>query len=316
MHMPTWGRIGLILLALSFAKPVAALDVMTSIAPVHSIVARVMQGAGTPRLLVPPHTSPHNFSLRPTSARALDAADVVFWVGEGLETFLARPIAALAADALVVQLLHVEGVALLPYREGGPWEGHGDEEAAKDDPGHAHAHAHGGEGHDVHIWLDPSNAAAMARAIATVLAEADAANAALYRDNAAAFAVEMESLVQDLETLLGSTRGKEFIVFHDAYQYFERRFGLQVGGSITVQPQTPPSAKRLKAMRKRLIETGAACVFAEPQFDRKMARVITEGTEARIVVMDPLGAALTPGPGLYPALMRDLARSLGACVSS
>lgn len=179
-----------------------------------------------------------------------------------------------------------------------------------------HGHAHDEAGHDGHIWLDPRNAVSMARAVAEVLVQADTANSALYRDNTTAFTAEMEALIQVLETELRPARGEAFIVFHDAYQYFERRFGLDVIGSITVDPEKPASAKRLKSIRDRLIATGAACVFVEPQFDQKLARVVVEGTEAKIVVMDPLGAALTPGVGLYPALMRDLAKSLSACISS
>lgn len=300
-----------------------AIEVVASITPVHSVVARVMDGVGDPRLLTPPGASPHGFSLRPSDARALDRADVVFWVDETLETFLTRPISALAADATVVELAQSEGLDLFPYREGGPWEGHdegGSEDAHGDghDKGHGHDHGHD-HGHgdfDAHVWLDPQNAKKMATAIAGTLAAADPANADAYNQNAAAFGQEMDALTADLTAELAAVKGKAFIVFHDAYQYFEQRFDLNIVGSVTVNPDVTPSAKRLDEIRARLAETGVACVFSEPQFDQRLAEVVVDGSKAKIATLDPLGADLTPGPGLYPQLLRDMSSAIRSCIAA
>lgn len=299
------------------APTALALEVVASITPVHSVVARVMEGVGEPRLLTPPGASPHGFSLRPSDAQALDRADVVFWVDETLETFLTRPISALAADAIVVELAKSEGLDLFPYREGGPWEGH-EEGGAEDAHGHGHDHRHD-HGHgdfDAHVWLDPQNAKKMAAEIAGTLAAADPANADAYSRNAQAFGEEMDALTADLTADLAPVKGKAFIVFHDAYQYFEQRFGLNIVGSVTVNPDIAPSAKRLEEIRARLSESGVACVFSEPQFDQRLAQVVVDGSTAKIATLDPLGAFLTPGPGLYPQLLRDMSRAIRSCVAA
>lgn len=303
------------LAALCASTPALSLDVTASIAPIHSVVARVMDGVGSPRLLMPPGVSPHSFSLKPSDARALDNADVVFWVGETLETFLSRAISALAADAIVVELAEAEGLELLEYREGGPWEGHGASDLnAKH--AHDHGHSHGDNAVDAHIWLDPHNAKHLATAIARTLSAADPANANVYRRNAQEFAQETDALTAELAEDLAMARSTAFIVFHDAYQYFERRFGLNVVGSVTVNPDVPPSAKRLEEIRARLAQKNVACVFAEPQFDQGLAQVVVEGSTAKIATLDPLGANLTPGAGLYARLLRNLSRSIRSCVAS
>lgn len=303
--------------ALFASAPTFAVEVTASIAPIHSVVARVMAGVGAPHLLVPPGASPHGFTLRPSDARALDQADVVFWVGEGLEAFLVRPISALAADAVVVELGEADGVEHFPYREGGPWEGHGEGEA---EGGHGHGHDHGhdhGEGaFDAHVWLDPKNAAAMAATVADTLAAVDPPNAEAYRGNARQFAQEIDGLTAEIAGELAGVGDVAFIVFHDAYQYFERRFGLNVVGSLLVNPDAAPSAKRLAEIRARLAEKRVACVFAEPQFDQRLARVVVEGSQARLATMDPLGVDIATGAGLYPELIRNLARSIKSCAAA
>jgi zinc transport system substrate-binding protein len=337
------GAIAVLMLAASAARA-QAVDVVVSIKPVHSLVAAVMEGVGLPALLIEAAGSPHTYSLRPSEARALEGADVVFWVGDGLETFLERPLAALAADARVVELAAAEGIHLLATREGGLWEapGHGpaddghddhdddhdddhqarghdahaddhaEEHAAADEHHHQDGHAHGE--HDMHLWLDPHNAAAMARLIAASLAEADPGNAATYEANAARLEKGLEALDGELRAKLEPIAERPFIVFHDAYQYFERRYGLNGAGSISVSPEQRPGARRLQEIQARLAEVEAACVFAEPQFEPALVETVVEGTRARTGVLDPLGAELAPGPGQYFELMHGLADALAACL--
>lgn len=294
------------------ASPVAAdaPKVVASIKPVHSLVAGVMQGVGEPALVIQGAGSPHTYSLRPSEARAIEQADVVFWVGEGMETFLIKPLEALPTDARVVELAEADGVTLLPTREGGTWEAHAHAEAHEDGNDEPHGAA------DMHIWLDPHNAEAMTAAIAAALSEVDPERAALYQQNAAAMRQDLERLDAALRARLAPVRERPFVVFHDAYQYFEQRYGLNPVGAISIGPDRRPGAQRLGEIRDRLQATEAACVFAEPQFEPAVVDTVIEGTGARKGVLDPLGATLEAGPGLYAQLLESLAGSLAECLGA
>lgn len=294
--------------------PAHALDgVVASIKPVHSLVAAVMEGVGEPGLIVRGGGSEHQHALRPSDARALENAAIVFRVGAGMETFLNAPLKSLAAGATVVSLEDAPGLEMLPFREGGPFEAHShdDDHAHEDadDEGHDH------DEHDLHFWLDPVNAKVMIAEIARVLGRADPENAPLYAANAEAYAGRLDALVAETAAMVEPVKTRPAIVFHDAYQYFEKRFGLNVAGSITVTPDVLPGAQRLAAIRARVEELGAVCVFSEPQFEPKLVSVVTEGTGARTGVLDPLGAGIADGPDLYIALIRNLGRSFTECLS-
>jgi zinc transport system substrate-binding protein len=282
--------------------------VVASIKPVHSLVAGVMAGVGAPALLVPGNASPHVYSLKPSDAKRLDGAKLVFWVGPIYETFLSKPLAAVATKARVVTLAETPGVTVLPAREGGVWGSH-----AK-----AHAHQHkAGDAHaddDGHLWLDPANGKAIVAAAATELARADPANAARYEANAARLSQELDALDGRLAAILAPAAGRPYIVFHDAYQYLERRYGLAGAGSITVSPEQKPGARRVKEIRDRIARAGAVCVFTEPQFEPALARSIAVDTDVRSGVLDPLGAAVPEGPDLYSKMMEALATSLASCL--
>lgn len=292
----------------------AAPAVVASTKPIHSLVAAVMGDLGSPTLLVKGANSPHTYSLRPSDAAALESADIVFWTGHGMELFLADALDTLSADAQVVELAESPGITLLPVREGGAFEAHMHEGEDHDheEADHEHDHEHG-EG-DMHFWLDPQNARLMVNQIATVLAEADPENAATYNANAEAELVRLDELGEDLRQTLAPIADKPFIVFHDAYQYFEARFGLTVAGSITVSPEAMPGAARIDELRSKVKELGATCVFAEPNFEPAIVSTIIENTEARAGTLDPEGAALTEGPDLYPELLRGLAHGLVDCL--
>lgn len=281
--------------------------VVASITPVHSLAAAVMEGVGEPFLLVKGASSPHDYILKPSDARALNGAKLVFLVDDRvLENFLAKPLAALAGKAKVMRLAAAPGVRRLGPREGGAWESHDHEDDKHDHHDEAEL--------DPHLWLDPRNAKAMTEAMAAALAEADPARAAAYRDNATKALARLDALDSDLKARLAPAAGKPFVVYHDAYQYFEAAYGLTAAGSVTVSPERKPGAKRLKAIRAKIADLKAACVFAEPQFDPRLAGTLAEGTGARTGILDPLGAALSPGPGLYPQLMENLAEGLTGCL--
>lgn len=301
--------------ALPLASPAAALEgVVASIKPVHSLVAAVMQGVGEPALLVEGTGSPHAYSMRPSQARALENAGLVFWVGPGLETFLGGPLETLGADATVVELAEAEGLVLHAFRESGPFEAHGH----ADEHGHAHDEEEQAEADhhdDLHIWLDPENARAMVGAIEEALSAADPANAKTYEANAAGIAEKLDALIAETEAALAPVKGRGFVVFHDAYQYYEKRFGMEAAGSITVSPEAQPGAQGIAEIKAKVAELGAACVFAEPQFEPRLVSIVTEGTDARAGVLDPLGAQLDDGPELYFELIRNLTRSLTTCLA-
>jgi zinc transport system substrate-binding protein len=285
--------------------------VVVSIKPIHSLVAGVMEGVGEPALLIEGAASPHSYALRPSQAGALADAEVVFWVGRGLEAFLAKPIDALSDDASVVALSDVDGLRLLVARAGGTWEGHPEEE---EHAAHDHEHDHGEV--DMHVWLDPRNAAVMVGAVAAALSEADPEHAAAYQANAADVRADLARLDAELAAVLAPVRDRPFVVFHDGYQYFEDRYGLNAVGSIAVDPQRRPGAGRLRDLRARLEQLDAACVFAEPQFRPALVDTVVEGTGAKVAVLDPLGAELTAGPDQYARLLSALSRSLVDCLGT
>ncbi|WEX12033.1 zinc ABC transporter substrate-binding protein ZnuA [Chelativorans sp. AA-79] len=310
-------------MAFSATQTFAMEGVVTSIKPVHSLVAAIIDGTGEPQLLVKGAASPHTYTMRPSEAGMLEDAKVIFWVGEGIETFLEKPLDSLAGGAKVVTLSETPGITLLDMREGGAFEphSHGDEEhdhegeEAGHDHGEEHADHHHGHGKDMHVWLDPENARLMAREITSTLVEADPQNAATYEKNAAALDERLGKLISDTEKTVEPVRGKPFIVFHDAYHYFENRFGVEAAGSITVSPEQMPSAQRLQEIRDKVTELNAACVFAEPQFEPKFVNIVTEGTDARTGMLDPEGANIDQGPDLYFTLVGNLAKSLADCLS-
>ena len=299
----------LLSLALLTSTAMAAPNVVASIKPVHSLVAAVMAGVGEPTLIVKGAASPHTYALKPSDAGALESADIVFWTGHGMELFLADSLETLAGKAKVVELADSPGITLLPVREGGAFEPHSDGDEAE----HAHEGHEHGEG-DMHFWLDPENAKLMVTQIATTLAEADPENATAYQANAEAELVKLDALEAELTATLAPVADKPFIVFHDAYQYFEARFGLTLAGSVTVTPDVMPGAARIDELKAKVAELGATCVFAEPNFEPTIISAISEGTTAKAGVLDPEGGALTEGPDLYPELLRGLATSLVDCL--
>ena len=191
-------------------------------------------------------------------------------------------------------------------------EGHGDREGGDRRSGGRGVHAH--DGIDMHVWLDPVNAGVMVHAIAGALSEADPGNAAAYTANAGGLAGRLDALAAEVAADLASVRGRPFIVFHDAYRYFEDRFGLTAAGAIASGPERLPGARRVAEIRARVRELGATCVFAEPQFEPRLAGVVTEGTPARIGILDPLGTEVANGPELYFTLIRNMAASFGNCL--
>ena len=441
----------------------AEINVVASVKPLHSLVSGVTEGVQKPDLIVKGAASPHTYSLKPSQAKQLEEADLVFWMGHELESFLEQPLEAIATKAKVVELIDSQGLKRLDMREGGAFDDHGhddhgqgehSEEGHDDHAGEGHAFEwagifklsaedytwtfakvdgdyadpmmkmvflrtssggeegieeqeevaerlikqqssvrrnhdgrlipdeenayqlvfdanrnvtkmrikikkegyyafftehmpfefeagehflknvsgkdieptaqepeaghhdhHGHSGFDVHVWLDPENAKVLVQEIKEALVELDPSNAGKYEANAKNLMLKLDRLISEISVKLASSKGKGFVVFHDAYQYFEERFGMTAVGSITVSPEVVPGASRIRELKDKIVELDAHCVFSEPQFQPKIVFTVAEGTKANTGVLDPLGASIADGPELYFTLIRDMANSLQECLS-
>ncbi len=290
----------------SLAPAWSAPKVVVTVAPVHALVAQVMAGVGQPSLLLPPGISPHDFALKPSQARLLSTADLVVWIGSGFETVLEKPLHSLAREGQRLELAKTKGLIRHPRRAGDEWESH-------DDHGHSHHHHHEG-GDDPHYWLDPDNAKLWLGTIADTLAKLDPPNAATYRTNAKAAQVRLDDLTTELAAALHPIKGQAYVVFHDAYQYFERRFGLRAVAAVAASDARRPSPRRIARLRRTAAAENAVCLFTEPQMASGLADTAAEGLALKRGQLDPIGADIAPGPKHYETLLRHLTRDLRDCL--
>ena len=304
-------------------------NVAADIAPVHSLVSRVMDGIGAPKLVVQSGASPHGYRLRPSEAKALQDADLVFWMGEELTPWLDGALKTLASKASITTLMDQEGVILHDFRESVLFEAHDhsdhndekdhddhdddkDHDDHDDDKDHDDHDDHGG--HDPHSWLSPENAKLWLNIIASKLSVSDPENAATYFMNAAAGQTEIEEMITEVSATLKPVQGGKFVVFHDAYQYFENDFDFYASGAISLSDASDPSPARVAKIQKRIRDEGIQCVLAEPQFKRGLVATVLEGSEATASVIDPLGADLKTGPKLYTQLIINMSKKLRNCL--
>ena len=301
-------------------------QVAVDIAPVHSLVTRVMDGVGAPNLVIQVGASPHEYSLRPSEAQALQDANLVFWIGSDLTPWLADAIQTLAPNASTTALLESEGTIELEFRESALFEAHAhddhdedkhadhDDHDDHDEDKHADHDDHDDHGtHDPHAWLSPQNAKTWLNVIASKLSAADPKNAGIYFSNAATARTEIDALIAEVNLTLEPVRGMNFIVFHDAYQYFENDFDFPASGAISIGDASDPSPARIQEIQGRISNEGIDCVLAEPQFNPGLVATVMDGSEAKTGILDPLGAGLQPGAKLYPELIRNLSKALTNC---
>ena len=282
----------------------AAPKVVVSILPLHSLVASVMQGVGEPELLMQGQNSEHNASFSPRQLADMEHADAVFMIGNNLEVKLGEISGTeTVGGKAFVKMNEIQGLTTHAIREGGTWEPDADE------PPSTSVSA------DPHIWLDPENAKFMIKTIAITLDKADPSNASTYDANAAKTITKLDILEAELKIELAPMAHKPFIVFHDAYQYFEHRFGVTAVGSISNFSATPPSAQRLEEIHQKIISSNATCVYREPQFNDAAVQIVIEGTKAKSSVLDPIGATLVPGPKAYGDLLHQIAANLANCLT-
>jgi len=285
--------------------------VAVSIKPVGDLVAAVMGGVGSPAVLIPPGSSPHTYAFKPSERAAAEQAQVLFWIGPQVEPALQRIVQTLPQTTRVVTLSTLPGITLLAPRTGGDWERRHPAPRAVASGAAAPQGAFDG-----HIWLSPDNAKTILRAAAQTLAAVDPAHAQQYQSNAQRAVQRIDTLSAELFAELAPVRDKPFIVFHDAYQYFEHAFGLHAVGSILVTPEAMANARRVSQMQDKIRSLGAVCVFSEPQFEPRLVHTLVEGTSARLGTLDPLGAKGPLGLEGYEQLLRGLARNLSQCLGA
>ena len=305
-----------ILSILTFFTPAnAELKVVTSIKPIHSLASYLMDGIGKPELIVDGYASPHGFSMKPSHAKMLQNADLIFWVGEDLENFLEKPLKSIAKKAEKIELIEIKGLNVLKFRERNIFDEHDhdhDDHGKKEDDHDDHGHEGHGHGEfDAHIWLDPINAKAMLNEMAEHLIENDLKNEAKYKNNLDNALKEIDKLTIEVMTDLSNSVSS--IVFHDAYQYFEKRFNVNVLGAFTVNADVMPGAEQLAKIREIIEHDKVACVFSEPQFNPDIINAVAKDMKIKTGVLDPLGATLDPGKDLYFKLIRNMSASFKGC---
>ena len=329
----------------TFTSANAEIKVVASIKPIHSLVSYLMDGIGKPDLIVDGYASPHGFAMKPSHAKMLQNADLIFWVGEDLENFLEKPLSSIAKKAEKIELIKIKGLQVLKFRERNIFDEHDHDDHGHDDHGkkeddhddhgkkeddHDHDHDdhgkkeddhddHGHDDHDghahgefdPHIWLDPINAKAMLNEMAEHLIENDPKNEAKYKSNLAKALQEIDKLTIDVMTDLSNSVSS--IVFHDAYQYFEERFNVKILGAFTVNTDVMPGAEQLAEIREIIEHDKVACVFSEPQFNPDIINAVAKDMKIKTGVLDPLGATLDPGKDLYFNLIRNMSASFKGC---
>ena len=315
--------ITLFLSIFSFNSTVSAdIKVVTSIKPIHSLATYVMDGVGKPNVIVDGYNSPHGFSLKPSHAKMLENADLVIWVGEDLEAFLEKPLNTIAKKAKNIEVMDLKGIKKLEFREKNIFEGHDDHghDEHKDEHkehGHdehkekdAHEGHHHGE-HDPHVWLDPMNAKVIIKEITKQLVQLDSKNSAAYKANSKKALADIDMLTKAIKKDLN--KDLRFVVFHDAYQYFENRFNIKVLGALTVNTDVMPGAEQLSEIREVIEHEKVNCIFSEPQFNPSIIKSIAKDTKVKTGILDPLGAKLDKGKNLYFDLLNDMASSFKGC---
>jgi zinc transport system substrate-binding protein len=318
-----------ILVFLLISSANAEVKVVTSIKPIHSLVSYIMDGVGKPDVIVDGYNSPHGFSLKPSHAKMLENADLVIWVGEVLEAFLEKPLQTIVKKAKNIELMDLKGIKKLEFREKNIFEehddhkekdGHKEHDDHKEKDGHEghddykEKDGHEGHGHgeyDPHVWLDPINAKVIVKEITNQLVQLDSKNSSIYKSNSKRALTEIDKLVKDIKKDLN--KDLRFVVFHDAYQYFENRFDIKVLGALTVNMDVMPGAEQLSEIRETIEHEKVNCLFSEPQYNPAIIKSIAKDTNVKIGILDPLGAELDKGKNLYFDLLKNMSSSFKGC---
>ena len=302
---------------LSFSAK-ADINVVTTIKPLHSLISNVMKGVGEPSLIIEGTSNPHNFVLKPSHAKLLEDADIIFWIGEDLEAFMEKPLSSLAKNAEKISFIELGTIEKLKFREDNIFdhddhedhEDHDDHDGHKEDEHDDHDEHNHGE-FDAHLWLDPVNAKKMVIEISHELSELDPANKNTYMANADKTIEDLDRLIKEVNRSL--SKDISYVVFHDAYQYFEKRFGVTSAGALTLNPDVLPGAKQIIDIQNLIKEKNIKCIFSEPQYNPKIIETLANDTNILTGTMDPLGANLDSGATMYIKLIMNIANSIKNC---
>jgi zinc transport system substrate-binding protein len=307
----------LLSLLLTLFIPVAAateLKVLTSITPIQLIASEILADVAQPEVLLPPGASPHQYSLRPSDVRKVKQADLIFWIGPELERFLEKTLSK--TDATVLSFLEAEEM----HQEEAEHENkseHGSSHQESEDNLLASSHQHDGHDHggtDPHIWLDPMHALEMAEIIRDEAIKAAPDKTLLLEQNYAEFAAGLLEKDQLIMAQLAPFNERGFVVFHDAYSRFVKRYNLKQLGAVTINPSRKAGARHLSELREAVIKSKAVCIFSEPQFSGSILKTIAAGTAVRTAELDPLGQKVMLGKGAYLAFIADFAQVFKECL--
>jgi zinc transport system substrate-binding protein len=288
------------------ASAAATPTLVTSLQPLHGLAASVSHGVFEPVLLIPQNQSPHYYTLTPRAAHTLTQADLVLWIGPEMETKLAVPLQNLVTPSRLLTVSVWPDIRRLPARSGGAWE------SAE----HAHAGHSGHGGLDPHLWLAPDNAIKIVQRLERELTRLDPAHAEQYRLNAGAAVETIRAAEQAIAQQFKAAQPGNYLIMHDALQYFEQHFGLNPGGALMVDPERKPGAQRLLQLRQQLRHGGISCILYEARYGRRWVETLIEGTSVQAVAIDPLGLEVTTGTNHYSALLNKLAKNLLQCPAS
>ena len=318
------------------------IGIITTIKPIDSLVSAVVGDTGKTISLIPSETSPHEFRLKPSDARALQNGNIIFYISPHLETSIVKVFETLPKNIKIINLMEETGIEHLSIRDNEAWELHDHHEDEKHDDHDKHAQKDEHNDHDkhtqkdehddhdkhaqkdehddhkskddVHIWLDPENAIKIIKKVNTELSFFFPENAEIYDENATKIINKIKSLKKQLKKELLPIKEKPYIVFHDAYQYFEKTFGLNAVGSIALEDDIASSPKQISFIKNKIIKSKASCVFQEPQFDNKLVKTVIEGTQAKIGTLDPLGFGIKEKEDFYLQLLRNMSKNLKECL--
>ncbi|MDB2461182.1 zinc ABC transporter substrate-binding protein [Gammaproteobacteria bacterium] len=293
----------IIIFSIFFSSNAMSSEIVVSVKPLHSLVSAITEGSNKTSLLVDGSMSPHNFALKPSHAKLLNNARVVFYIDDQLESALKKTVRGLPKNIKIVQVSKNKKLKLLPNRAGDDWE----------EDGHDH-HDHGHGSYDIHFWLDPHNAIEIIKGIIQELSKVYPENINAYKENAKKLIKDIENTDLVIKSMLNPIKDKPYIVFHDAYQYFEKAYNLKPVGSILLDPELPPSAKRIIKIKSKIKSLNASCVFKEPQFRGKIINTVIESTDTKVGILDPLGVDIDSGPTMYTKLLKNIAENLSSCL--
>ena len=303
--------ISIIALFSFIATAKAEIKVVTSIKPIHSLASYIMDGVGSPDVIVDGYSSPHSFQLKPSHAKMLENADIIFWIGEGLENFLEKPLDTISKKAKKIEFLDVKGIKKLKFRDKNIFDEHDHDEHKHEEDEHDGHDDHGHGEYDPHIWLDPENAKLMVKVITKELSELDSKNASIYEKNSKKALSDLDKLIKKVKK--DTNKDLRFVAFHDAYHYYEDRFGINLLGALTVNPDVLPGAEQLAEIREVIEHEKVNCIFSEPQFNPDIIKSIAKDTGIKTGVLDPLGANLDKGKNLYFDLIKNISTSFKGC---